>query len=133
MCQRKASLIRCSSWHGQECNLLNPKGVFLVEGHVKVSNPREAILDNIFGHDHVDLTILCCPRDISMVMTIWKWPLAQTIMKGFSSKEFLLSYNESYVLEVDVEGMIGLKKKKYGFNKKKQKEIMSITFVFRIE
>jgi hypothetical protein len=40
-------------------------------------------------------------------------------MEGFLLKEFLLSYNESYVLEVDVEGMIGLKKKKYGLSKRK--------------
>jgi hypothetical protein len=26
-------------------------------------------------------------------------------------KEILLSYNESYIFEVDVEGMIGVKKK----------------------
>jgi hypothetical protein len=33
-------------------------------------------------------------------------------MEGFSLKEILLSYNESYVLEMDVEGMFGVKKKK---------------------
>jgi hypothetical protein len=54
-------------------------------------------------------------------------------MEGFSFKEFLLSYDESYILEVDVEGMIGLKKKKYDFNKRKQKEIMSIISVLRIK
>jgi hypothetical protein len=75
------------------------------------SNPREVILDNILGHDHVSLTILYCPRNISMVMTIWKRPLAKTIMEGFLLKEILFSYDESYVLKVDVEGMIGVKKK----------------------
>jgi hypothetical protein len=30
-------------------------------------------------------------------------------MEGLSLKELLLSYNASYVLEVDVEGMIGVK------------------------
>jgi len=40
-------------------------------------------------------------------------------MEGFLLKELLLSYDESYVLEVDVERMIGSKKKKYGFNKRK--------------
>jgi hypothetical protein len=30
-------------------------------------------------------------------------------MDGFSLKELLLSYDESYVPEVDVEGMIGVK------------------------
>ncbi len=45
-------------------------------------------------------------------MTIWKWPLVLTTMDKFSLKELLFSYDESYVLEVDVEGMIGVKKKK---------------------
>jgi hypothetical protein len=31
-------------------------------------------------------------------------------MEGFSLKELLLSYDGSYVFEVDVEGMIGVKK-----------------------
>ncbi len=133
MHQKEVSLIGCNSWHGKECNLLNPKGVFFMKGHVTISNLKEVVLDNILGHDHVNLTILYYPKDISMVMTIWKWPLAQIIMEGFSLMEFLLSYDESYTFEVDVEGMIGLKKKKYGFSKRKQKEIMSITFVLRIE
>jgi hypothetical protein len=33
-------------------------------------------------------------------------------MEGLSLKEILLSYNESYVLEMDVEGMFGVKKNK---------------------
>jgi hypothetical protein len=33
-------------------------------------------------------------------------------MEGFSLKEFFFSYDESYVHEVDVEGLIGVKKKK---------------------
>jgi hypothetical protein len=33
-------------------------------------------------------------------------------MEGFLLKELFFSYNESYVPEVDVEGMIGVKKKK---------------------
>jgi hypothetical protein len=54
-------------------------------------------------------------------------------MEGFSLKKLLFSYNESYLLEMDVEGMISLKKKKYGFTKRKWKEIMSINFVSKIE
>jgi len=38
--------------------------------------------------------------------------VAQTTMEGFSLKELLLSYNESYIPEMDVEGMISVKKKK---------------------
>jgi hypothetical protein len=32
-------------------------------------------------------------------------------MEGFLLKELLLSYNGSYLLEVDAKGMIGVKKK----------------------
>jgi hypothetical protein len=48
----------------------------------------------------------------SLVMTIWKWLLAQTTIEGFLLKELLLSYDESYVPKVDIEGMINVKKKK---------------------
>jgi hypothetical protein len=34
-------------------------------------------------------------------------------------KELLFSYNENYIFKVDVEGMIGVKKKIYNFNKRK--------------
>jgi len=54
-------------------------------------------------------------------------------MEGFSLKELLLLYNESYVLEVDVEGMINLKNKKCNFSKRKWKEIMSINSISKIE
>jgi hypothetical protein len=43
-----------------------------------------------------------------------------------------LSYDESYVFEVDIEGMINVKGKK-NFSKKKWMEIMSLNFVLRIE
>jgi hypothetical protein len=76
--------IGCSSWHKNEQH---------------------------FGHDHVGLTILYYPRDILAVMTIWKWSLTHTTMEGFSLKELLLSYDESYVPKVDVKGMIGVKRK----------------------
>jgi hypothetical protein len=46
-------------------------------------------------------------------------------MEGLSLKELLLSYNASYVLEVDVEGMIGLKKYIYNFHKKKGRRLYS--------
>ncbi len=133
MRQRKAPPIGCNNWRGRECDFLDHEGVFLMKGCVAVFDMREAILDNILGHDHVDLTIFYCPKDILVVLTIWKWPLVQTIMKGFSLKELLLSYDESYVLEVDVEGMIGLKKKKYGFSKRKWKQIVSVNSISKIE
>jgi hypothetical protein len=54
-------------------------------------------------------------------------------MERFVLKELLLSYNESYVPKMDVEGMISVKKYIYSFNKRKQNEIMSLNFVLRIE
>jgi len=60
---------------GKECNLLDHEGVNFARGCVTVSDPREAILDDIFGHDHASLTILNYPEDISTIMIIWKWPL----------------------------------------------------------
>jgi hypothetical protein len=111
MCQREVQPIRHSSGCEKECDLQNPKGVFLMGRCVMASDLREVILDIILGDDHVGLTILYCLGDISMVMTIWKWSLIQTTMEVFLLKELLLSYNESYILKVDVEGMISVKKK----------------------
>jgi hypothetical protein len=81
-----------------------------MKGCVMACNSKEAILDEILGDDHVSLTIFYYPKDISMIMTIWKWLLSQTTMEGFSLKELLLSYDESYILEIDVKRMIGVKK-----------------------
>jgi len=58
--------------------------------------------------------------------------LVQTTIEGFLLKELLLSYDESYIPKVDVERMIGVKKKK-NFSKRKRKEIMSLNFVSRVE
>jgi hypothetical protein len=52
-------------------------------------------------------------------MTIWKWPLAQTIMYGYSLKQLLVSYDESNILTINEEGEIGVRKKQYTFQKKK--------------
>jgi hypothetical protein len=119
MCQRKAPLIGCRIWHRKERDLQDLEGVFLAKCHMMASNLREEIMENILRDDDVNLTIIYCPRNISAVMIIWKWPLVHTTMEGFSLKEFLLLYDESYVLEVDAEGMIGVKKNIYSFSKKK--------------
>lgn len=71
-----------------------------MRGHATTSNPKEVILDNILRDDHVSFTILDYPGDVLAIMIIWKWPLVQTTMEGFSLKELLLSYDESYVLEL---------------------------------
>jgi hypothetical protein len=83
MCQREASPKRRSSWHGKECNLQHPDNVIFARGCVTTFNLRGTILDDIFGDDHVSLTIFYCVRNILAVMTIWKWPLALTTMEDF--------------------------------------------------
>jgi len=123
MHQREVLLIGDSSWHESECNLLDLEGVFLAKDCVTTSNLRETIMDDILGHDHVDLTMPYCLGNILVVMTIWKWPLAQTTMEGFSLKELLLSYNESYVLEGDVERMISVKIKNIALVKKNERRL----------
>jgi hypothetical protein len=40
-------------------------------------------------------------------------------MEGVLLKEFLLSYDENYVFEINVEGMISVKKKKLQYEKTK--------------
>jgi len=51
----------------------------------------------MFGEDHVGVNVLYCPNNVSMVMTIWKWPLAQTIMDGYSLKQLFILYDESNI------------------------------------
>jgi len=46
-----------------------------VRGRVTPFDPREAIMDDILGHDYVGLTIFYCHGDKSMVMSISKWLL----------------------------------------------------------
>jgi len=77
---------------------------------VTTFDPGEVIQD-ILGDDHFGLTILYYLGDISTIMTIWKWWVVYRTMKGFLLKELLLSYDETYLLEVDVEGMISVKEK----------------------
>jgi hypothetical protein len=53
-------------------------------------------------------------------------------MEGLLLKVILFSYDESYIFEVDVEGMISVKKKK-NFSKRKRKEIVSFNVVSKIK
>jgi hypothetical protein len=48
-------------------------------------------------------------------MTIWKWPLAQNIVDGYSLRQLLVSYDESKIPTIDEEGEIGVRKKQYTF------------------
>jgi hypothetical protein len=50
-------------------------------------------------------------------MTIWKWSLSQTILDGYSLKQFLIPYNEDHILVVDEEGKIDVRKKQYMFRR----------------
>jgi hypothetical protein len=58
-----------------ECELVDDVGLFVISGRVITSDPREAIIDNQLGEDHVNVSILYCPNNISIVMKIWNWPL----------------------------------------------------------
>jgi hypothetical protein len=102
-----------------ECELVDDVGLFVTSGHVIACDLREAVLDNQFGEDHVGVSILYCPNNISVVMTIWKWLLAQTIVDGYSLRQLLVSYNESKIPIVDEKGEIGVRKKQYTFQKRK--------------
>lgn len=66
-------------------------GLFIASGHVIACDPRGAILDNKLGEDHLGVSILYCPNNVLKVMTTWKWPLTQTIMDGYSLRQFLVS------------------------------------------
>jgi hypothetical protein len=57
---KEALLIGPSSWCKKECNFLDLEGIFFTKGCVAAFNLREAILDDMLGHDHVGLTIFYC-------------------------------------------------------------------------
>jgi hypothetical protein len=59
-------------------------GLFVANAHVIACDPREVVFDNKLGEDHVGVSILYCPNNVSAIMTIWKWPLVQTIVDGYS-------------------------------------------------
>jgi hypothetical protein len=54
-------------------------------------------------------------------------------MEGFLLKEFLFSYGESYVLEVDLEGMIGVKKIKMASIRKHRRRFFLKNSVSKIK
>jgi hypothetical protein len=56
--------------------------LFVASGHVIACDPKETVLDNQFSEFHVKVSILYCPNNISVIMTIWKWLLVQTIVDG---------------------------------------------------
>jgi hypothetical protein len=84
-------------------------GLFVASGCVIACDPREEILDNQLDEDYVKMNILYCMNNILIVMMIWRWPLAQIIMDGYSLGQLLVSYDENNIPIVDEEGEIGVR------------------------
>jgi hypothetical protein len=61
-------------------------GLFIVSGCVIACDLKEVVLDNQLGEDHVRMSILYCLNNVSAIMIIWKWLLAQTVLDGYSLK-----------------------------------------------
>jgi hypothetical protein len=59
--------------------------------------------------------------------------LAQTIIDGYFLRQFFISYDECNIPTVDEEGEIGIKKKKYTFQKRKHSVGHYNRSVLRIE
>ncbi len=105
---------------GAKHELVDDVGLFIASGHVIACDPRETIVDNLLGEDHVKMSILYCLNNILAVMTIWKWPLAQTIVDGYSLKQLLVFYDENNIPTIDEEAEIGVMKKQYMFQKRNE-------------
>jgi hypothetical protein len=105
-------------WQGVECELVDDVGLFIASGHVISCDPKEVVFDNQLGEDHVGVNILYCLNNISMVITIWKWPLAQTIVDRYSIRQLFVSYDECNIPTIDEEGKIVVRKKQYTFQKR---------------
>ncbi len=83
--------------------------------------------------DHVRLCILYCLMIVSIVMTIWKWLLAQIILDGYPFIEHLISFNETHIPNVDDVAAVGVKKKKYSFHRRKWNVVDFKGSISRIE
>ncbi len=59
-------------------------GVVIVKGRINACDPKEVVLDEDLGETNVGVTILSYPRDITKVISIWRWLLSQTILNGYS-------------------------------------------------
>jgi hypothetical protein len=54
------------------------------------------------------MSILYFPNNVSIVVTIWKWMLAQSTVDGYSLRQLLVTYNECNIPTIDEEGEIGV-------------------------
>jgi hypothetical protein len=52
-------------------------------------------------------------------MTIWKLPLAQTVLDAYLLRQFFISHNESHIPIVHEE--VGVKKKQYNFQNRRRR------------
>jgi hypothetical protein len=91
-----------------ECDFVDDVGVYVASGCVIVYDPREALLDNQLGEDHVGVSILYCLNNVLVVMMIWKWPLVQMILNGYPLRQLFMSYNENNIPIIDEEEEIGV-------------------------
>jgi len=98
-----------------ECEFVDDVGFFVASGRVIACDLKEVVLDNQLGEDHVKVNILYYPNNISIVMKIWRWSLAQTIVDGYSLKQLLVFYDENNIPTIDEEAEIGVMKKQYMF------------------
>ncbi len=111
-------------WRGRKCELVNHIGKMIVEGRIVTCDPKKLILDNNLGEIDVGVTILSCANDRSQIMSIWRWPLSQTIIDGHCLLSFLIAYDEHHVSKED-KGVVSahLKQKIKHFFKEKTKRI----------
>jgi hypothetical protein len=119
-------------WHGRKCGLVNHVGEMIVKGRIIACDLRELVLDDDLGETNVGVTILNCPNDRSQIMSIWRWPLSQTILDGHFLLSLLIAYDEHHLLEED-EGVVGVKKKVHTFLKRKQRESKYEAFLSKID
>jgi len=78
-------------------------GLFVANGCVIVSDPREGVLDNQFGEDHVNVNILYCLNNFSgydnLEMAIGTNHCGWALLK-----QLFVSYDENKILTVDEKG-----------------------------
>lgn len=81
--------------------------MFISSGLVITCDPKDIVLDNQLGNNHVGFSILYCQSNVSAIMTIWKWPLSYTILDGYTLRKLFISNDETHIPIVDDEGEIG--------------------------
>jgi hypothetical protein len=77
--------------------------------------PQDIVLDDRLGEDHVGLCILYCLTIVSILVTICKWLLIQTILDGYLFIKHFITFHETHILDVDDVGVVGVKGEKNPF------------------